>query len=254
MTPMTTSEQYVLRSRLEISPTPWSYEYRDYWGTTVTSFEVHDPHQDLTVVATSTVETQGPRPSRTASAWERSTRRAGRVVRVPRAEQLGRAGAGAARRAAHRCAQPPRRRPTTPWRSWTFLHDADRVRTRQHRGHDDRGRRVDGADRRLPGLRAPHARRAARGAHPGPLRLGLPAPVAGSRSSARPSRASRMPGSSGGTASGSAGTRPTRSPPGRATSSSPRAATTPTARRCAASSRRPAGPSSSSASRSPALR
>ncbi len=59
MTPMTTSEQYVLRSRLEITPTPWSYEYRDYWGTTVTSFEVHDPHQDLTVVATSIVDTQG---------------------------------------------------------------------------------------------------------------------------------------------------------------------------------------------------
>ncbi|MBC7631542.1 transglutaminase family protein [Aeromicrobium sp.] len=58
MTPMTTSEQYVLRSRLEITPTPWSYEYRDYWGTTVTSFEVRDPHSDLTVVATSTVETQ----------------------------------------------------------------------------------------------------------------------------------------------------------------------------------------------------
>ena len=58
MTPMTTSEQYVLRSRLEITPMPWSYEYRDYWGTTVTSFEVHDPHSELTVVATSTVETQ----------------------------------------------------------------------------------------------------------------------------------------------------------------------------------------------------
>jgi transglutaminase-like putative cysteine protease len=63
MTPMTTSEQYVLRSRLEISPTPWSYEYRDYWGTTVTSFEVHDPHADLTVVATSIVDTQ-EHPSR----------------------------------------------------------------------------------------------------------------------------------------------------------------------------------------------
>lgn len=58
MTPMTTSEQYVLRSRLDITPTPWSYEYRDYWGTTVTSFEVHDPHSDLRVVSTSIVDTQ----------------------------------------------------------------------------------------------------------------------------------------------------------------------------------------------------
>ena len=70
MTPMTTSEQYVLRSRLEISPTPWSYEYRDYWGTTVTSFEVHDPHQDLTVVATSIVDTQGNPPEPHGVAWE----------------------------------------------------------------------------------------------------------------------------------------------------------------------------------------
>ncbi len=58
MTPATTSEQYLLRSRLEISPSPWTYEYRDYWGTTVTAFEVHDPHAELTVVATSVVETQ----------------------------------------------------------------------------------------------------------------------------------------------------------------------------------------------------
>ncbi len=70
MTPMTTSEQYVLRSRLEISPTPWSYEYRDYWGTTVTSFEVHDPHQDLTVVATSIVDTQGSPPEPHGLAWD----------------------------------------------------------------------------------------------------------------------------------------------------------------------------------------
>lgn len=70
MTPMTTSEQYVLRSRLEISPTPWSYEYRDYWGTTVTSFEVHDPHQDLTVVSTSIVDTQGTVPEPHGVGWD----------------------------------------------------------------------------------------------------------------------------------------------------------------------------------------
>jgi transglutaminase-like putative cysteine protease len=70
MTPLTTSEQYVLRSRLEISPTPWSYEYRDYWGTTVTSFEVHDPHTDLTVVATSIVDTQDPAPKSHGIAWD----------------------------------------------------------------------------------------------------------------------------------------------------------------------------------------
>ncbi|MEH3066781.1 MAG: hypothetical protein PGN15_01640 [Aeromicrobium erythreum] len=56
MTPLTTSDQVVLRSRVEVSPTAWSQEYRDYWGTVVTAFEVHEPHDALTVVATSTVE------------------------------------------------------------------------------------------------------------------------------------------------------------------------------------------------------
>ncbi len=73
MTPATTSEQYMLRSRLEISPSPWTYEYRDYWGTTVTAFEVHDPHADLAVVATSVVETQpsmGDLVEREHIAWD----------------------------------------------------------------------------------------------------------------------------------------------------------------------------------------
>lgn len=70
MTPMTTSEQYVLRSKLDITPTPWSYEYRDYWGTTVTSFEVQEPHVDLTVVATSIVDTQEVAEKAHEIAWD----------------------------------------------------------------------------------------------------------------------------------------------------------------------------------------
>lgn len=57
LTPATTTDQFVLRSRIDVTPTAWSQEYRDYWGTVVTAFEVHDPHDELTVVATSTVET-----------------------------------------------------------------------------------------------------------------------------------------------------------------------------------------------------
>lgn len=56
MTPLTTQDQLVLRARLDVTPTAWSQEYRDYWGTVVTAFEVHEPHDALTVVATSTVE------------------------------------------------------------------------------------------------------------------------------------------------------------------------------------------------------
>lgn len=59
MTPMTTADQIVLRSRIEVTPKPWTTEYRDYWGTIVTAFEVHEPHDELLVVATSTVQTSG---------------------------------------------------------------------------------------------------------------------------------------------------------------------------------------------------
>ncbi|GAA2072471.1 transglutaminase family protein [Aeromicrobium halocynthiae] len=67
MTPLTTPEQYVLRSRVDVTPTAWSQEYRDYWGSVVTAFEVHEPHDELVVVSTSTVETsphtdEGPEP------------------------------------------------------------------------------------------------------------------------------------------------------------------------------------------------
>ena len=70
MTPLNTAGQYVLRSRLEVTPTAWSSEYRDYWGTTVTSFEVHEPHDRLTVVATATVETTSHEVEADRVAWE----------------------------------------------------------------------------------------------------------------------------------------------------------------------------------------
>ncbi|HUQ00413.1 MAG TPA: transglutaminase family protein [Aeromicrobium sp.] len=57
MTPLSSDRQIVLRSRIDVTPTPWSTEYRDYWGTVVTAFEVHEPHDELLVVATSTVQT-----------------------------------------------------------------------------------------------------------------------------------------------------------------------------------------------------
>lgn len=70
LTPLTTTEQFVRRSRLEVTPTAWSQEYRDYWGATVTAFEVTEPHEELVVVATSTVDTAAT-PVRTASVgWD----------------------------------------------------------------------------------------------------------------------------------------------------------------------------------------
>ncbi len=57
LTPLTSPEQIVVHTRLEIAPTPWTYTYRDYFGTLVTAFEVLDPHDTLTVHAQATVHT-----------------------------------------------------------------------------------------------------------------------------------------------------------------------------------------------------
>lgn len=69
MTPVTTAEQYVSHTRLDVSPTPWTYTYFDYWGTHVTAFEVHDLHNELTVVSTSTVDVNRSAPSPGGMTW-----------------------------------------------------------------------------------------------------------------------------------------------------------------------------------------
>ena len=58
LTPQTMPGQIVVHSRVEVTPTPWTYTYRDYWGSQVTAFEVLDPHTSLTVTASATVHTE----------------------------------------------------------------------------------------------------------------------------------------------------------------------------------------------------
>lgn len=57
VTPLTDASQTTLDSRVEISPAASAYRYRDYWGTQVTAFDIHTPHRELVVTATSVVET-----------------------------------------------------------------------------------------------------------------------------------------------------------------------------------------------------
>jgi len=57
MTPLSDATQTTLDSRVDISPPASSFRYRDYWGTHVTSFDIHAPHNELVVTATSVVET-----------------------------------------------------------------------------------------------------------------------------------------------------------------------------------------------------
>ena len=61
MTPLTCEGQTTLDTRLDVSPAASVMQYVDHWGTQVTAFDVLSPHQELTVTATSIVETGTPR-------------------------------------------------------------------------------------------------------------------------------------------------------------------------------------------------
>jgi transglutaminase-like putative cysteine protease len=62
LTPENSNRQTTLRSRVEIEPSATAYAYRDYWGSTVTAFDLHSPHSELVVTGTSIVEA-GPDPA-----------------------------------------------------------------------------------------------------------------------------------------------------------------------------------------------
>jgi transglutaminase-like putative cysteine protease len=59
MTPAATEHQTIWSSRLSIEPAAWSFSYTDYWGTRVTTFELHEAHERLTVHAQAVVDTHG---------------------------------------------------------------------------------------------------------------------------------------------------------------------------------------------------
>jgi len=64
MTPMTTPSQITLFSNVEVTPAAAAsvWRYMDYWGSQVTVFDLHRPHQQLRVTASSMVETDQPAP------------------------------------------------------------------------------------------------------------------------------------------------------------------------------------------------
>ena len=70
LTPRSDSRQNVILNRIETVPATRSYRYVDYWGTAVTSFDLHAPHTELEVTSSSVVETEsGDMPEEKAS-WE----------------------------------------------------------------------------------------------------------------------------------------------------------------------------------------
>jgi transglutaminase-like putative cysteine protease len=69
MTPVTNARQTLLSSELNVSPIASLYRYVDYWSTAVHSFDVHEPHSELSITATSLVETTAPPPPDATVTW-----------------------------------------------------------------------------------------------------------------------------------------------------------------------------------------
>jgi transglutaminase-like putative cysteine protease len=70
LTPRSDNRQNVILSRVETVPATRSYRYIDYWGTAVTAFDLHAPHTELEVTASSVVETDKPEPPTEKVTWE----------------------------------------------------------------------------------------------------------------------------------------------------------------------------------------
>lgn len=70
LTPAWLPRQRVLDSKIVITPASWKSQYRDYWETDVTVFEVTEPHDSLTVIATSQVEVTPTQAREDRVGWE----------------------------------------------------------------------------------------------------------------------------------------------------------------------------------------
>jgi transglutaminase-like putative cysteine protease len=62
MTPPTLGRQTALSTSVRTGSNVPIWSYRDYWGTTVSSFDVQEPHEELLVKASATVQTS-PAPA-----------------------------------------------------------------------------------------------------------------------------------------------------------------------------------------------
>lgn len=69
LTPRSDTRQNVIVSRVETTPATRAYRYTDYWGTAVTAFDLHAPHTELAVTATSVVETADPVAAAREAGW-----------------------------------------------------------------------------------------------------------------------------------------------------------------------------------------
>src|SRR6476620_6808196 len=63
ISPLDTPNQFTLEHRVEVQPAANLFRYRDYWGSRVHAFDLHQPHTELTVVGSSLVETAERTPN-----------------------------------------------------------------------------------------------------------------------------------------------------------------------------------------------
>ncbi len=69
LTPQNGIDQLTILNRVEIHPAAWTQSYVDYWGSTVTAFEINEPHDEMTVTATSTVQVSRPTQEPSGLTW-----------------------------------------------------------------------------------------------------------------------------------------------------------------------------------------
>jgi transglutaminase-like putative cysteine protease len=70
MTPRDAEGQMLLSHQLQVSPRASVQAYVDYWGALVQSFDVHEEHAVLEVVATSLVDVPGGHVTAPGAAWD----------------------------------------------------------------------------------------------------------------------------------------------------------------------------------------
>jgi transglutaminase-like putative cysteine protease len=70
MTPLSVIGQTTIDARLDIRPAVRAFRYWDYWGTMVHAFDLHQPHNELTVSASAVVETSEWKPITETTDWD----------------------------------------------------------------------------------------------------------------------------------------------------------------------------------------
>ena len=76
MTPPNMARQTVLATTVRTGSNAPISTYRDYWGTTVSTFDVQEPHHELLVQARATVQTSLAEPARPSLPWPELRERA----------------------------------------------------------------------------------------------------------------------------------------------------------------------------------